>query len=199
MTARPLLKFLYPRTHRDLSFATKDAYILFYSTGRNLTGLSRSPSRALGWSTCTYSTKAGAPTEESKGTSIGKKSDDIQQRLKELQNADALKYPRIQPDRNAISCADFKKRYAVLNPEESRESDNVTLRGMLNRVAPVSIMTDCIREVILLANSGQQARIPRCRPGWEPRPGTGEPAPYSDRRWRPGRAVQGVLPPCQAR
>ncbi|OBT52943.1 lysyl-tRNA synthetase [Pseudogymnoascus sp. 24MN13] len=131
MTARPLLKFLYPRTHRDLSFATKDAYMLFYSTGRNLTGLSRSPSRASGWSTCTYSTKAGAPTEESKGTSIGKRSDDFQQRLKELQNANALKYPRIQPDRNAISCAEFKKRYAVLNPEESRESDNVTLRGRL--------------------------------------------------------------------
>lgn len=142
MTARPLLKFLYPRTHRDLSFATKDAYILFYSTGRNLTGLSRSPSCASGWSTCAYSTKAGASAEESKGTSIGKKSDDFQQRLKELQNANALKYPRIQPDRNAISCAEFKKRYAVLNPEESRESDNVTLRGMLNHVVSVSTMTD---------------------------------------------------------
>jgi hypothetical protein len=170
MTARPLLRFLYPGTHRDLSLATKDAYVLFYSAGRGLTGLSRSPSRRpLGWSTCTYSTKAGTPIEESTGTSIGKKSDDIQQRLKELQNANALKYPRIQPDRNAISCAEFKKRYAVLNPEESRESDNVTLRGMLNRVAPVSIMTDCIREAILLANCGQEACIPRCRPRWKSR------------------------------
>ena len=107
-----------------------------------MTGLLRSSSRASCWSTCAYSTKAGAPTEESKGTLIGKKSDDFQQRLKELQNANALKYPRIQPDRNAISCAEFKKRYAVLNPEESRESDNVTLRGMLSRVASVSTMTD---------------------------------------------------------
>lgn len=50
-------------------------------------------------------------------------------RVKELEDAQALVYPRVKTDINAISCEEFRTRYASLSPSESRDSDLVTLRG----------------------------------------------------------------------
>lgn len=100
-----------------------------------------------------YSTKGSVSGEEKVNIPIESKHDDIRQRLMELQDAQALIYPRIKPDRNAISSAEFRTRYAALSPEESRESDIVTLRGMLNDTPHVS-NADRYREAILFKNRG---------------------------------------------
>jgi hypothetical protein len=117
-------------------------------------------------SICTYSTKTSVLGEKRANKPIERKNNDIRQRLMELQDAQALKYPRIKPDRNAISCAEFRARYAALSPEESRESDNVTLRGTLNDVPHVSI-ADRYREAVLFKNRGFQTSISRRGPGWD--------------------------------
>ena len=52
-----------------------------------------------------------------------------EKRIKELKEANSLNYPRVKPDRNAITCAEFQDRYASLSPSESVDSDTVTLRG----------------------------------------------------------------------
>lgn len=52
-----------------------------------------------------------------------------EKRVKELEEANSLNYPRVKPDRNAITCAEFRNRYASLSPSESVDSDIVTLRG----------------------------------------------------------------------
>lgn len=51
-------------------------------------------------------------------------------RRTKLEGADALKWPRIQSDRNAISAAKYLQRYADLIPGEKRDRENVVVRGM---------------------------------------------------------------------
>lgn len=105
MSLRPRLRFLRPHVYRTLSPTRRDAYSLFYSAATAC--LKRQPNRAYS------STFAG---EEEK-------------RVKELQEANSLNYPRIKPDSNSITCAEFRTRYASLSPKESQDSDIVTLRG----------------------------------------------------------------------
>ena len=105
MSLRSCLRFLRPRAYRTLSPARRDAYSLFYSAATAC--LKRQPNRAYS------STFTG---EEEK-------------RVKELEEANSLNYPRVKPDRNAITCAEFRDRYASLSPSESVDSDTVTLRG----------------------------------------------------------------------
>lgn len=79
-----------------------------FATAR-LSGWRAARSQAYG-----YSTKAKSEEEK---------------RIQELEDAQSLNYPRIRPDRNAISCEAFRTRFASLKPKESLDSDTVTLRG----------------------------------------------------------------------
>ncbi len=57
--------------------------------------------------------------------------DDVRRRVEELRAAEALKYPRMKGSAYAISCANFRAQYDFVKPQESREDEIVTLRGMV--------------------------------------------------------------------
>ena len=108
MSFRPCLQFLRPRTYRTLSPARRDAYSLFYLAAAQC--LRRQP----------------APIRRTHSISF---TGEEEKRVKELEEANSLNYPRVKPDSNAITCAEFRTRYASLSPKESQDSDIVTLRG----------------------------------------------------------------------
>ena len=139
MALRPSLQFLRPRARLIVSPASRDAFVSFYSAARSVKSRRTLPGHPTS-DAHTYSTKALTDDEK---------------RIKELQDAEALKYPRIRPDRNAISCAEFRTRYASLSLKESRDSDTVTLRGTFLMCARLpACVADCDREASLLENCG---------------------------------------------
>jgi hypothetical protein len=91
--------------------------------------------------------------------------DDVRRRVEELQAAKALEYPRIKGDAKATSCAEFRKSYGSLKPEESKEGEIVTLRGTFLDISQ-KLVSKGDRKVVLFANSGIKARVHGCCTGW---------------------------------
>lgn len=54
---------------------------------------------------------------------------DVKTRIKELEAADAFRYPRISQADSAMSCHDFRSQYDILQNGQDHP-DTVTLRGM---------------------------------------------------------------------
>lgn len=57
------------------------------------------------------------------------RSGDVSQRVKELEDAQALSYPQIGHDTRALSCEEFKNRYDHIMADETLADSIVTLRG----------------------------------------------------------------------
>jgi hypothetical protein len=54
---------------------------------------------------------------------------EVKQRIKELENAEALVYPRIEKASKVLSVAEYERLYQQMKPDERRTEDLVTLRG----------------------------------------------------------------------
>jgi hypothetical protein len=139
MSSLSCFRFLRPysqQTHRRLAASKQAAYLQFYAGSRRLS------SSAPKWN---HSTSYGTPDIKAEGgisqhgapripvleTGYKPQRDDVRRRIKELQDAKALKYPRIKGYVKAITCADFRKFYDSLKPEEIKRGEIVTLRGMI--------------------------------------------------------------------
>lgn len=76
-----------------------------------------------------YSTSAPESAAEPLTAAERHRSGDVAQRVKELEDAQALNYPQIRRDTRALSCEEFKNRYDHIKVEELLDGEIVTLRG----------------------------------------------------------------------
>lgn len=138
MTTSSCLQFLRPceRAIGGLSAGKRLAYLRFYATARSYSNITsiRNLSKSHGIQ-LPDSNALKATNGQNKAGSTSKHAhlkwrNDVKNRIAELQAAGALKYPRINYNLNAITCAEFKSRYFLLDPGQSVEGENVTLRGM---------------------------------------------------------------------
>jgi lysyl-tRNA synthetase, class II len=114
------LRFLRPSLHNDLSSARKAAYLRFFSTSRSLLGMGAAPRKARNLNAIGQPIHDGI---EFRGS--------IKDRIAELKAAKALKWPRIKSDKDAMTIDAFLRKYADLQPKESRDKDYVLVRGRL--------------------------------------------------------------------
>ena len=129
MNSPSCFRFLRPysqRMSRSVSASKQVAYLHFYAAVRRLS------SSASRWSSSTsYDTpdikaesgmsQHGALQNPVLETGYKSQRDDVRRRIAELAAAKALKYPRIKGDVKAISCAEFRKFYDPLKPEELKK------------------------------------------------------------------------------
>jgi len=138
MSIPSCFRFLRPysqRTHRSLAAPKQAAYLQFYAAARRLSSSAPRWNHSRSYDTSDTRAESGIsqhsalrnPVLEAGYTS---QRDDVRRRIEELQDAKALKYPRIKQDSKAITCADFRKLYNSLKPEEVKKGEIVTLRGM---------------------------------------------------------------------
>lgn len=142
-------RFLRPHVQkqRELSPSLRIAYLHFYSASKSLCNLATHKTasatkvqevhteeadkfdnksvRLEHTASTTSRQPPGHPSRRRKGR------EDVEQRVNELRTSNALEYPRIRPDRRALTCSEFRSRYSVLKPEQSKLDDVVTLRGAL--------------------------------------------------------------------
>ena len=76
-----------------------------------------------------YSSSTVESTVEPMSVAERHRSGDVAQRVKELEDAQALNYPQIGHDTRAMSCEEFKNRYDYIKAEEMLADEIVTLRG----------------------------------------------------------------------
>ncbi|KAI6708472.1 hypothetical protein PZA11_004583 [Diplocarpon coronariae] len=116
------LRFLRPYLHPELPAVQKAAYARFYSKVRR---------------------KVPAATEvQFKG--------DVRERVKELEAANALLWPRIKNDIPAMTAIEYVAKYAgTMEPSELRQMDMVTLRGRVRGIRVASsalVFVDIVQE-----------------------------------------------------
>lgn len=58
---------------------------------------------------------------------------EVKQRIKELENAEALVYPRIHLSSKVLTVAEYEELYKEMKPNERRTEDLGTLRGKFPR------------------------------------------------------------------
>jgi hypothetical protein len=172
MNSPSCFRFLGPysqRLNRSLSASKQVGYLQFYAAVRRFRSSAPRWSGSTSCNTPHINVESGIsqygvlqnPVES------GYKSqrDDVRRRIGELQNAKALKYPRIKRDVKAMSCADFRELFNSLKPEEVKNREIVTLRGMFLDT-PQKLISKNNRKVVLFANSGIKARVHGCCARW---------------------------------
>jgi lysyl-tRNA synthetase class 2 len=117
MSATSCLRFLRPYLYQIVPITTKSAYLRFFNTTRCLEG-KRGP-RIKNLASVVHSLDDSV---EFRGA--------VEERIKELEAAKALVYPRIRRDDAALSCSDFLARYSNLHPGELKSEETVLVRGI---------------------------------------------------------------------
>jgi hypothetical protein len=107
----------------------------------------------------------GALQDPVLGTGQRSQRDDVRRRVEELRAADALKYPRMKKGKFSLTCAEFIENFSGIKPEESREEENITIRGKFLD-ARRRLISKNDREVVLFANSGIKACVHGYCAGW---------------------------------
>lgn len=132
------LQCLRPYLFKDLPVARRLVYSRFYNTSQRLAG------QAVPGGHEVRDVRSRLPKqkpetltlgEKSVGSNIKKKSaprglSPVELRIKELTEAQALVYPRIQRTSSALSCAEFSNRFSNILPKD-KSFDRVTIRGIL--------------------------------------------------------------------
>jgi hypothetical protein len=129
-------RFLRPcsrEVHQNLQASKKATYIQFYSAARKISDASplTGSISSHGCIDRLRNCISGISERGLRHSSSLTPGDQKEQRIDELQAAEALKYPRIQNIKNAITCADFIKSYSFIEPNNSQDGEIITLRGML--------------------------------------------------------------------
>lgn len=155
--------------HRSLSAPKQVAYLQFYAAVRRLSSSAPKWSHSTSCDTPDINVESGISQHDALQnpvleTRYKSQRDDVRRRVEELQAAKALKYPRIKGDAKAISCAEFRKFYDSLKPEEFNEREIVTLRGRLLHTSQ-KLISKNDRKVVLFTNSGIKARVHGCCAG----------------------------------
>ena len=132
MNPKTGLRFLRPGLHNDLSAARKAAYLHWFSTSRSLLSSAAATPKiqnvGTGW-------KTPVTGVEFRGQ--------VQDRIAELKEADALEWPRIKSDKEAMRIGEYIEKYMpILGQGEIREEIYVKVRGRVRsfRVAGKSLV-----------------------------------------------------------
>ena len=134
MQTSQALGFLRPSPCRALPVTHKQLYLRFFHTTRWLGNTVKAQKHKEAQST------RDSPSVKSFENAELRKT--VDERVKELEAANALLYPRIKKENSAISCAEFNKQYSGLRSGETRQDDKVVVRGrmMAHRVAGKGLM-----------------------------------------------------------
>ncbi|KAE8450613.1 hypothetical protein EG329_005957 [Mollisiaceae sp. DMI_Dod_QoI] len=114
------LRFLRPYLQKDLHAARKSAYLRFFSTSRARCHRGASKHDNLG----------AHKTPVDQLSQITEFRGNIQQRINELKDADALRWPRIESDIHTLRIQDFNEKYEHLTIND-RNPDFVRINGRL--------------------------------------------------------------------
>jgi lysyl-tRNA synthetase class 2 len=139
------LQCLRPYLFKDLPVARRLVYSRFYNTTRRLANQAvPGEHKARDVRNRLPKQKPGTLTlgGESVGSNVEKDSaprgpNPVELRIKELTEAQALVYPRMQRTSSALSCAEFSKRFSSILPRD-KSFEPVTIRGIL-RGHPVHV------------------------------------------------------------
>lgn len=153
MSGNQGLRFLRPYLCKDLKPASRSAYVRFYATTVQSRAAHRQcvQNQILKEFHAVYRslhTEAARHGRKSKATDLKEADIDhtnavneaqilgaaLEHRVQELKAAHALVYPRIKSDKRAISCAEYKQRFANLGFGETHEGGSVVIRGRLHSV-----------------------------------------------------------------
>ncbi len=124
------LRFLRPYVFKDLPVTPNSTYIRFFNTTRHLAASPADKAKK----TKRKFIKAALTKNEGQ---VKKKNviqelvgrTPVEQRVSELEQAQALVYPRIQSDPAALSCAEYQRRYNTMVPGEKRLEESARLYG----------------------------------------------------------------------
>jgi len=125
------LRFLRPRLHNDLSPARRAAYLRFFSVSTPLYVKEKYPRKIMSLNKYKQPIIAGVPFRG-----------EVQERIEELRVSNALEWPRIESNRDAIRVEDFLEKYRALKRGELREQEWTLVRGRLRsfRIAGSSLV-----------------------------------------------------------
>jgi hypothetical protein len=174
MTGNACFRFLRPALqpkYRSLSTPKQDAYVQFYTAVRRFSKSVPRPNLSHLNDTPIIKTENRKPEHASSLEpaleNVSKSQrEDVRSRIKELRAANALEYPRVQKVEFPMTCAEFRKNYADIKPDESREEDNgITLRGKFLD-APRKLISKKVRKAVFFANSGIQTCVYGHYPRW---------------------------------
>jgi lysyl-tRNA synthetase class 2 len=113
------LRFLRPCLHNDLSSARKAAYVRWFSTSQSLLGYGDPPRKILNFNAVKQPLATGVEFRTQ-----------VQDRIAELQEADALQWPRIKSDKDSMTIEEYIQKYAALMGHGDIQEDlYVKVRG----------------------------------------------------------------------
>ena len=131
------LQCLRPHLFKDIPVTRRLVYTRFYYTTRRLAAQAVSSVNNTGHVCNSFSEQLPAASPQGKqlpghdSIAAGIRGLSLtEQRIEELKAANALVYPRIQRTSRALSCVEFKKRYANLKAGEQLD-ETLTIRGIL--------------------------------------------------------------------
>jgi hypothetical protein len=119
------LQFLRPYLSKDISISRKSIYIRFFNTTR-----------------CHASRRAGeAPRKTLKNAQasveINKDRGPIEERIKELEKGNALRYPRIQSQPLTLTVAEYRLRYGSMAAGQEKPDQAVSVYGMFQQTSGI--------------------------------------------------------------
>ena len=123
MPSTGTLRFLRPYLSSEVLLARKSSYIRFFKSTRCL---AESKGRS-------DDSRAPKSREKSKNTwrvlDANEDRASIEARIKELDNGNALSYPRVQRPRHAVTLEEYQRRYGAMTAGEKRPSEAVVVCG----------------------------------------------------------------------
>lgn len=115
------LRFLRPCLRNDLPSASKAAYLRFFSTSHAVF--------ARQWGSNAFRKRQVGERIEGRVQ--------VQERIEELEEAEALQWPRISRDKDAMRVTAFREKYSHLkglNGDQVLEEESVILRGRVKAI-----------------------------------------------------------------
>ncbi|TVY42447.1 Lysine--tRNA ligase [Lachnellula subtilissima] len=117
MTISPGLRFLRPYLCKDLAVSPKHAYLRFFSS-----------TRCLGKKAFQKIDSYGHDVSKGGGEALKRNTND---RITKLESANALKWPRVQNDVNALTLTEYNEKYKRLQAGAKLSDETVLIRGRL--------------------------------------------------------------------
>jgi hypothetical protein len=144
------LRFLRPYLSKDVPVIRKSTYIRFFNTTTKCLAGPASKTKLSG-------------TVKMKKVAVENIKDraPVELRIKELEEARALNYPRIQSVGKVLTLEEFQRRYKDMAPREARTKDILTVNGMCSSGFGVAFSSLFCRKSQVRTYSRQGTRFHR--------------------------------------
>lgn len=160
---RFLRPYLYP-CFRPASIITSSAHLRFYNASQQKSDKQSNDAGQLKAVDVHqrihehFSSASYQQPETQNDATPRQKSAGIQRRARELSATGNLRYPRIKVQDGSVGCRTFVEHYDSLNPNESRDGEEVSINGMPEKLI-LWILAYAIRKDTLIPSSGPKASL----------------------------------------